>query len=360
MKIKTLIKSLIISCLFFVASGVVASQAMAAPRLYFDPASVNAAKGADTSINLLIDVENKSAFGADATITFPSNDFTVKSVTNGGFFSDFSFAQSSGQLEIHGYFSALYNSKSGNGTFAVITLNSNKDTGTGTMNFTCSQNSSSTEILDSNGQNILSCSSLNQENLTYTSPNVSSNGPTNACGGTCGSIYNCDTGLFCYNGFCRNPDCRDSSSCGCTATATPKPTVKPTPKPSIKPTPQVVTLAKFTPLPSSTPEESPTSEPVGSPNAKFDYVRVGIWTALSLLAFLLLLGILRLFKGKDTPEDNPPTVIPPTDTPTVTVNEPAQPTQSEPIQTYPITPPAESQQPNNTIQNPPETPTSTF
>src|SRR5689334_5651652 len=103
MKIKKLIKVLLVSCLFFVASGVVANQALAAPRLYFDPSSASVAKGADLPINLQIDVENKSAFGADATITFPSNDFTIKSVTNGGFFSDFSYALSSGKIEIHGF-----------------------------------------------------------------------------------------------------------------------------------------------------------------------------------------------------------------------------------------------------------------
>ncbi len=356
MKIKTLIKALLVSCLFFVASGVVAGQTLAAPRLYFDPASVSVAKGSDASINLQIDVENKSAFGADATITFPSNDFTIKSVTNGGFFSDFSFAQSTGKLEIHGYFSALYNSKSGSGTFAVITLNSNKDTGTGVMNFTCSQGTSDTEILDSNGQNILTCSSLNQENLTYTLANVSSDGPTNACGGTCGSIYNCNVNLFCYNGFCRNPDCRDSSSCGCTATATPKPTVKPTPKPSVKPTPEVVTLAKFTPLPTSTPKGSQTPEVVSSPVQKFDYVRVAIWTALSLLAFLLLLAILKLFKGKD--DDNPPQITPPTTTPTTEV--PQEPVQTEPFQTYSVTPPVQNPSPQESNPNPPQTPTTPF
>lgn len=321
MKIRTFIKSVLVSCLFFVASGAFATHISAAPRLYFDPASANVTKGTDLPINLQIDVENKSAFGADATITFTSNDLTVKSVTNGGFFSDFSYALSNGKIEIHGFFSALYDSKSGSGTFAVITLNSNKDSGNGNLNFTCSDNSGDTEILDSNGQNILSCSSLNQESLTYASSG-STTGETNACGGTCGSNYNCNPGLYCYNGYCRNPDCPTSNTCGCTPT--PKPTIKATatPESNVKSTPQVVTLSNFTPIPSSTPKQSASPQGAASSNQKFDYVRVGIWTALSLLALLLLLGILRLFKGKD----NPPKITPP-------------------IQTYPVTPP---------IQNPPQ------
>lgn len=46
----------------------------------------------------------------------------------------------------------------------------------------------------------------------------------NYCGGTCGSNYNCQGGLFCYQGFCRNPDCPNQSSCGCSnPTPTPPP-----------------------------------------------------------------------------------------------------------------------------------------
>jgi LPXTG-motif cell wall-anchored protein len=47
-------------------------------------------------------------------------------------------------------------------------------------------------------------------------------GTPNSCNGTCGSNYNCQGGLFCYQGYCRNPSCQSESSCGCPgATATP-------------------------------------------------------------------------------------------------------------------------------------------
>ncbi len=46
----------------------------------------------------------------------------------------------------------------------------------------------------------------------------------NYCGGTCGSNYNCQGGLFCYQGYCRNPGCPNESACGCsTSTPTPPP-----------------------------------------------------------------------------------------------------------------------------------------
>ena len=46
----------------------------------------------------------------------------------------------------------------------------------------------------------------------------------NACGGTCGSNYNCQSGMFCYEGFCRNPDCPTEGDCTCGLAAGPSPT----------------------------------------------------------------------------------------------------------------------------------------
>lgn len=40
-------------------------------------------------------------------------------------------------------------------------------------------------------------------------------GEPNSCGGTCGSNYNCKSGLYCYNGYCRNPSCPTDADCEC-------------------------------------------------------------------------------------------------------------------------------------------------
>ena len=56
-------------------------------------------------------------------------------------------------------------------------------------------------------------------------PTATSSGSANTCNGTCGSNSNCQNGLYCYSGFCRNPLCASDSACGCSsATATPTPT----------------------------------------------------------------------------------------------------------------------------------------
>ena len=55
-------------------------------------------------------------------------------------------------------------------------------------------------------------------------------GEPNSCGGTCGSNYNCQSGLFCYSGFCRNPSCPTQTSCSCPGgTSTPRVTATPAP-----------------------------------------------------------------------------------------------------------------------------------
>jgi hypothetical protein len=50
---------------------------------------------------------------------------------------------------------------------------------------------------------------LNKENSSATPVP----GEPNSCNGTCGSNYNCKSGLYCYNGYCRNPKNPESTSC---------------------------------------------------------------------------------------------------------------------------------------------------
>jgi hypothetical protein len=58
-------------------------------------------------------------------------------------------------------------------------------------------------------------------------PTATSTG--NSCNLTCGSNSNCQSGLYCYSGYCRNPLCASDSTCGCgSATPTPTATVKAT------------------------------------------------------------------------------------------------------------------------------------
>jgi hypothetical protein len=56
-------------------------------------------------------------------------------------------------------------------------------------------------------------------------PTATATSSGNSCNKSCGSNSNCQSGLYCYSGSCRNPLCASDSTCGCSsATATPTPT----------------------------------------------------------------------------------------------------------------------------------------
>lgn len=322
-KIKKLFGTLLATCLFFVASLFVAAGVNAAPRLYLDPSTKTAVVGNDFQVTVKIDVGTTGIFGADAVINYSTNDVTVKSVTPGNFFSDnITPGQSAGQIILRGSFlSTLTGIGTGSGTFATITFSAAKAAGTGAITFNCS----SSDIIEAaNGNNIFTtCSAVNGSVITFSTgvtpsptpapgtPPGPTNGPTNACGGTCGSVYNCNANLFCYQGYCRNPDCPGSSTCGCpTVTPSPKPTQRPISKGG-KPTPPVITLAKSTPFPSLSPVFIPSPVATAAPSSAVKPVY--IWGALIAAAIIVILIGISALRRKSPPKFTPPTGgVPPT------------------------------------------------
>ena len=57
------------------------------------------------------------------------------------------------------------------------------------------------------------------------------------CGDTCASSSQCNTGMTCYAGVCRNPSCVTQIDCLCLPGASPAPTPPPTPAATPAPTP---------------------------------------------------------------------------------------------------------------------------
>jgi len=310
--IKLIFKSVILSVFLFLASLVLAKTSSASPRLFLDPASISIPKDSDFDIKLTIDVENNSAFGAEAILIFPSSDIDIKTISNGGFFTDFSHAQSIGRLEIHGFFSSPYDSKSGSGTFASLKFTAKKDLGSGVISFVCTGGENDTQILNTDGVNILSCGVLNQSNLTYVAAGTGGTGITpsptptqaepNSCGGTCGSNYNCKAGFFCYQGYCRNPACQTDTDCVC---PTAKPTVKP--KTVSSPTPQAIELLAYTPPTSSaTPSATATPSPAAEEKGGIKIASYVLW-GLGLVVILIVLWIIiRALRRRNNPPPQTP------------------------------------------------------
>jgi|GEM_PF-7100733 len=104
---------------------------------------------------------------------------------------------------------------------------------------------------------------------TATQPPVAT---PNSCGGTCGSNNNCQSGLYCYQGYCRNPECPSETDCICPLVTT---------APARTPTPTPITLA--TQVPTATPEESLPNAGSSTPTI----LGIGIGTILLIISLAL-------------------------------------------------------------------------
>lgn len=314
---KKIVLALFLAVTFFIGSVFVAKAIVAAPRLYFDPSTVNTTKNNDFQVTIKIDVENQNAFGAEALVKYPA-DLTFKSVSGGGFFEEFENAPSTGQVQLRGFFSDLDDTKSGSGNFAVLTFNTSRESGNANISMNCTANGNDTFILDENGENILSCTSLNQLTLNYGDSNNTNPGQggnttnsTNACGGTCGSHSNCNAGLFCSEGFCRNPVCPGDPTCACNPTPNPTIRAQSTVRPTVKPTPEVITLTVSTPFPTVVPAESlaeaESEEEIVTQKASSKKVALILGSLLLMLAIILYI-IKRLKEKGPKPPTKPGTI----------------------------------------------------
>lgn len=311
-----LFRSIVLSLALFLASTLFASAIFAAPRLYLDPSSTTVAKDSEFEIQVKIDVESNNAFGADVTLTYPGSDIELKSLTSDGFFPSVSFANDAiGKLEIHAFFPNPYETKSGAGSVAKISFVAKKDSGNGVISFTCSGTGNDTQILDNNGNNILSCGVLNQSNLSFATQGTGGTTPAttpgepNACGGTCGSNYNCQAEFFCYQGFCRNPACQTDTDCVC-------PTATPSPKPKITkaatPTPQTVELTEYSPpaaAEEAEKEKAPTDEPQKGRLAGWQVKDIAIGVGVFFLLIVVIVAVKKLIGRRKPPEQTPPTTV---------------------------------------------------
>lgn len=149
--------------------GIRISPVFAASSLQFSPATKSVSSNQTFTIDVTINTDGQTAMGANATVVYPAADLTVVSIENGSFFPDFTAPFDSGLIEIRGYFSAANGGKSGTGTLAKITFKAIKSTGTSDVGFRCTDSSTSTQILNTDYTNILSCGSLNTLKVTYTS-----------------------------------------------------------------------------------------------------------------------------------------------------------------------------------------------
>lgn len=170
---------LFLSLLFLTAVLVFPSSAHAAVRVYFDPTHTSVAQNNEFTVTVKIDAESNQVVGSDAVVSYAAADLDVTAVTTGGYFPEFTNANdaAAGRLEIHGYVTSTYQSKTGAGTLATIKFKVKKGSGSSSITLTCSGSGNDTNVLDISGQNILSCPQVNAVAITYTGASIT-NTPT--------------------------------------------------------------------------------------------------------------------------------------------------------------------------------------
>ncbi len=152
------------------------NAAYAAASLQFSPATKTVTNNQTFTIDVTINTDGQNAMGANATVIYTPADLSVVSIENGSFFPDFTAPFDNGLIEIRGYFSAANGGKSGTGSLAKITFKATKASGTSDVGFRCTANSTSTQILNTDYTNILSCGNLNTSRVSFGGSNVD---PTN-------------------------------------------------------------------------------------------------------------------------------------------------------------------------------------
>lgn len=145
-------------------------RADAAVRVYFDPTTISVAQNNEFTVQLKIDAETNQVVGSDAVVSYAAADLEVMTVTTGGYFPQFTNANdaSAGRLELHGYVTSTYQSKTGAGTLATVKFKSKKGSGSSAISFTCNGSGNDTNILSISGQNLLTCSQVNTIAVSYT------------------------------------------------------------------------------------------------------------------------------------------------------------------------------------------------
>lgn len=162
-------KILISLLLFALFAHAKASSVFAAPIVQFAPTSKTININDTFNVVISINTENNAVMGSDVTVLYAGSDLEVTAKTNGGFFPEFTSANNpTGRLELHAYTSAQFDSRTGSGTYANVTFKAKKGSGSSSITFACTSGGTDTNIVTTGGQNIISCSSLNQIGVTYT------------------------------------------------------------------------------------------------------------------------------------------------------------------------------------------------
>lgn len=289
-------------------------KAAPATVAYISPATQDAQVGKDVSFFVKMDSGVNQIIGVDVRLNFDPNIFQITSLEKGASAGNLdqsissTFDNTAGKIKYIIYTTDKTKALSGSG-LDILRVNAKSKVGSNLASYTISFDPLSSAGGLAETLNILTTLTPGSITLIASDASSSTEGEPNACGGTCGSNYNCKMNYFCFEGFCRNPLCKTDTDCVCsTSTPTTKPTIKATVKPSLKgdayptDTPIATTTPKATLVPADV--NLTRDEESSDTGSNFDY-------KLILLIAGILLGIVLLYKGiKSLKKDkqNPPMI----------------------------------------------------
>lgn len=166
--------------LIFLGFSFPVAHAQATPSLQFSPTSSVVVQNNTVTLTITINADANAVRASDVTILYAANDLEFVSAANGAFFPTFSYANDAtgGRLELHGYTAFIGDSRTGTNTYATVVFKAKKASGSSTLSFICSGSGHDTNIVTTAGQNILSCTQVNQVGLTYSDGIAAGTTPT--------------------------------------------------------------------------------------------------------------------------------------------------------------------------------------
>lgn len=142
------------------------------------PSSATKPVGEEFTVDINIDTAGKAVAGADVKITFDPEILEIDQakITEGSFFSDSAsnVNAQTGTLYVAGYFREQFETKTGTGKVATVTLKGKK-AGSSALAFVCTAQTNDSNILDASANDIINCSGISNGNYTI---GGSSSGPT--------------------------------------------------------------------------------------------------------------------------------------------------------------------------------------
>lgn len=293
-------------------------EAAPATVLSISPESQNKIPGEELLLNVNLNTGNNKVLGFDVQLNFDPDIFEVTSLNQGDAIDGFTVIKNETDNIKGSVLLSVFNLDKTQflqgSELKIVNINAKvKNTASqGKYSFSFDPTTAIAALMEK--YNVLSASIPGYIKVGSGATSAPTPGEPNSCNGTCGSNYNCKSGLFCHDGYCRNPQCANDSSCGCLQTATPTsnpsgsttlstkpPSPKPTPKPSSEDD-EIVYYNFGSNNPTKSPSPSPSNldlplNPVNiepdSTQKIFDPKSIAI-TALAALA--LLYGVFLLIK----------------------------------------------------------------